>query len=336
MFETLIVQPIFNLLSLIYGLLPGHNFGLAIIVFTVVVRLLMWPLVKKQLHQTKKLRALQPELKKIKKAAKGNRQQEAMLQMELYRERGVSPFASLLPLLVQLPIFIGLYVGLQRVVKDPQQIIDFSYGFIQNLPFLQDLADNIGQFDETLFGVVDLTRAALGPGGVYWPAMLIVVASVVIQFYQSKQLMPQTKDARKLRDILRDAGQGKQADQEEVNAAIGRSTKFMLPALIFIITVNIASALSLYWLVSGLVAFIQQHIVLNKDEEEMEEIADAPTLKKSGKSKAKKSPAADSSSQILINGKPYTSVADIPEAEVVSKPKPTKAKAKSKTTKRRK
>lgn len=330
MFTTLIVQPIFNLLSFIYGILPGHNFGLAIILFTIVVRLLMWPLVKKQLHQTKKLRALQPELKKIKKAAKGDRQREAQLQMELYRERGVSPFASLLPLLIQLPIFIGLYVGLQRVVKDPQEMIDFSYGFVQNLPFLRSLADNIGQFDETLFGIVDLTRAALGAGGIYWPAMIIVLASVVIQYYQSKQLMPQTKDARKLREILRDAGQGKQADQDEVNAAIGRSTKFMLPALIFIVTVNIASALSLYWLISGLVAFIQQHIVLSKDEEEMDEIADAKPRGKGKKPAKSSTKTSGSSSEILINGKPYTSVADIPEAEVVA------SKPKTKSTKRRK
>ena len=67
MFTTFIVQPIFNLLVFIYALIPGHNFGLAIILFTVVVRLLMWPLVKKQLHQAKAMRKLQPELKKIKR-----------------------------------------------------------------------------------------------------------------------------------------------------------------------------------------------------------------------------------------------------------------------------
>ena len=72
LFEVVIVKPIFNLLVLIYGLLPGHNFGLSIILFTIVVRLLMWPLVKKQLHQAKAMRELQPELKRIKKAAKGN------------------------------------------------------------------------------------------------------------------------------------------------------------------------------------------------------------------------------------------------------------------------
>jgi YidC/Oxa1 family membrane protein insertase len=317
MFTTLIVQPIFNLLTLIYAIIPGHNFGLAIILFTIAIRLLMWPLVKKQLHQTKVMRKLQPELKKIKKAAKGDRRKESMMQMELYRERGINPFASLGPLLLQLPIFIGLYSGLQRVVRNPQEIIDFSYPFIQDLNWMQQLATNIHQFDETLFGVIDLTRAALGNGGIYWPAMLIVVASVVVQYYQAKQLMPQDKEARSLRQILREAGEGRQADQSEVNAAVGRSTKFLLPALVFFFTVSIASALSLYWLVSGVVAYIQQAIVLNKDDEEMDEIANESAKKLTHKD-----------------------TKNIPEAEIVEKPKKktntNKAKRANKRKKRRK
>jgi len=310
MFTTLIVQPIFNLLSFIYAIIPGHNFGLAIIVFTIVVRMLMWPLVKKQLHQTKVMRKLQPELKKIKKAAAGNRQKESMMMMELYRERGINPFASLGPLLLQLPIFIGLYSGLQRVVKDANQIVEFSYPAVQNLPGMQAVADNIDKFDETLFGVVDLTRAALSSDGLYLPAMVIVVASVVMQYYQAKQLTPVDKDAKSLRRILREAGEGKQADQSEVNAAIGRSMKFLLPALMFLFTVGIASALSLYWLVGGIVAYIQQAIVLGKDEEEMEALAE--TTKK-----------------------PKKQAADIPEAEVVTKPQP-KTKTNKKRAKRKK
>src|SRR3546814_9595492 len=94
MFDTLIVQPIFNVLVVIYALIPGHNFGLAIIIFTIFARLAMWPLVKKQLHQSKAMRALQPELTKIKKAAKGNKKQESMMMMELYRERGINPLRS--------------------------------------------------------------------------------------------------------------------------------------------------------------------------------------------------------------------------------------------------
>jgi len=100
-----------------------------------------------------------------------------------------------------------------------------------------------------------------------------VTGSAIIQFYQSKQLMPSEKDSRGLRSILKDAGSGKQADQSEVNAAVGRSTRFFLPAMIFLFTVNLASALSLYWLVGGLVAYVQQARVLRDDGEEMEEMA---------------------------------------------------------------
>lgn len=314
MFTTLIVQPIFNLLSLVYALIPGHNFGLAIIIFTILIRLLMWPLVKKQLHQSKAMRKLQPELKKIKKAAGGNKQKESMMMMELYRERGINPFASLGPLLLQLPIFIGLYSGLQKVVKDANQIVEFSYPAIQNLPGMQEISENIHKFDETLFGFVDLTRAALGSEGFYLPAMIIVISSVVVQYYQAKQLMPVDADAKSLRRILREAGEGKQADQSEVNAAIGRSMKFLLPALMFVFTVGLASALSLYWLVSGLVAYIQQSIVLGKDEEEMEALADE-------KVKPKKK-----------------TTADIPEAEIVtnSQPKTNTNKKRAKRKKRKK
>ena len=133
MFTTIIVQPIFNLLSLIYALLPGHNFGLAIIIFTIILRLLLWPLVKKQLHQVKVMRALQPELKRIKKAAAGNRQKESMLMMELYKERGINPFGSIGVVLLQLPILLGLYSGLRRVVMHHDALISFSYPAIRHL-----------------------------------------------------------------------------------------------------------------------------------------------------------------------------------------------------------
>lgn len=276
LFETMIVKPIFNLLVLIYGILPGHNFGLSIILFTIVIRLLMWPLVKKQLHQAKAMRKLQPELKKIKKAAT-NKQQESVMLMELYKERGISPFGSIGTLIVQLIILIGLYSGLQRVVNNPQALIDNSYGFLRDLPWLKHLATDIKSFDATLFGVIDLSRAAINKGGgIYYPGLFIVLASAVAQYFQSSQLLPNSKDGRSLRSILKDAGSGKTADQSEVNAAVGRGTRYLLPFMIIIFTINLASALSLYWLTGGIVAFIQQARVLGKDEEEMEKLADKP------------------------------------------------------------
>lgn len=270
MFTTLIVQPIFNLLVLIYALLPGHNFGLAIILFTIVVRLLLWPLVKKQLHQARVMRKLQPELKRIKKQAKGDKQKEGLLMMELYKEQGVNPFGSIGMLILQIPILLGLYSGLRRVVANPHALVSFSYPALRHLAWMQTLAHNIHRFDGTLFGVINLTRSALGPKGTYWPAMLIVIASAIMQYYQSKQLLPSDKESRGLRTILKDAGSGKQADQAEVNAAVGRSTQYFLPVILFLFTVNLASALSLYMLTGGVVAFIQQAIVLREDTKEME------------------------------------------------------------------
>lgn len=276
MFTTLIVQPIFNLLVFIYALLPGHNFGLAIVLFTVVIRLLMWPLVKKQLHQVKLMRKVQPELKKIKKAAAGDKRKESLLMMELYKERGINPFGQIGIILLQIPILFGLYLGLQRVLKDPHEMISFAYPFLQDFSWLKQLGSNIELFDHTLLGIVDITRPALSNSGVYWPALILVIASAAAQFFQSKQLTPHDKDARNLRTILRDAKQGKQADQSEVNAAMARSTLYLMPALVFIFTVQLASALSLYWLVSGIVAYIQQSRVLREDAEDMDKVADKP------------------------------------------------------------
>lgn len=304
-FTTIILRPIFNLLVFVYAIIPGHNFGLAVIVFTVLVRLLFWPLVKKQLHQTKVMRKLQPEMKRIKAATKGDRQKESQMTMELYKERGVNPLGSLIVLIPQFIVLIGLYNGLRRVVDNPHELISFSYPFVQHLSWMQHIAGNIHQFDDTLFGVVNLTRSAYSAGTIYWPAMVLVIGSAIIQFYQSKQLLPTTKDSKGLRAVLREASEGKKADQTELNAAIGRSTRYLFPAVIFLVTVHYPAALGLYWLVGGLVAYIQQSVVLREDTEEMEVLADKPG----------ESPAKDP--------------AKISEAEVVSKssaPKLPKAK----------
>lgn len=308
MFTTFIVQPIFNLLVLIYAILPGHNFGLAIIIFTVIVRMALWPLVRKQLRHVKAMRKLQPEIKAIKKKAAGNKQKEQLMTMELYKEREISLFGPILILIPQFIILIGLYSGLNKVVHHPEEIINFAYPFLQHLGWMQQLATNINQFDETLFGIVDLTRSASGPSGIYWPAMIIVLASATVQYFQSNQLLPNDKNGRKLRDILKSAGNGEQADQSEVQAAVSRSTIFLLPIVIFFVTIGLPAALGLYWLVGGIVAIIQQTIILREDEETMEAIGDEPAKR---------------------------NVKDIPEAEIVSAAPVKKNKAAKKKRKKK-
>lgn len=304
MFDTFIVQPLFNFLTFIYAILPGHNFGLAIIIFTIVIRVLMWPLIKKQLHNARIMRQIQPELKRIKKDAAGDRQKESMMVMELYKAKGVGPFSSIGIMLVQLPILFGLFAGLRKIIDDPNAVVDFSYPFVQDLSWMQTLAADISKFDATLFGFIDLKQAALNSWGVYWPAMLLVIGSAVVQFYSSRQLMPTDKNARKLRQILREAGKGGEADQAEVNAAVSRSTQYFIPVLIFFFTVNIASALSLYWLVGGLFGMMQQARVLKDEEVDIEtKLHKDEPKSKSKTAKEKPSPKTTSSNRKKVKSK---------------------------------
>lgn len=306
MFNTFIVEPLFNALVIIYALIPGHNFGLAIVVFTVLIRLLMWPLVKKQLRHTVEMRRLQPELKRIKKEAAGDRQKEGLLVMQLYKERGVSPFSSIGVIIVQLIVFIGLYRVILKIIDGPQAIFENAYSWVANIGWLQNLATDLSQFDATLFGVVDLTRAALSTEGLYIPALFIVIGSSLVQFFQTKQLMPTSKEAKSIKQIMNEAKEGKKADPTEMNESISKGMKYFLPGLIFFVTVYLPSALGLYWLVSGLVGYWQQAVVLGHED-------------------MKISPATEDSK----------SKKDVIEGEVITTKKP-KSQKKSKTSKSKK
>lgn len=278
LFDTLIVQPIFNLLALIYGLLPGSDFGISLILFTVIIRLLMWPLVRKQLHQTKLMRGLQPELKKIKAKAKGNKQLEAQLMMELYRERGVKPFSSFGLLFLQLPIFIALYRVIQIITTERDKIASFTYAPVEQLKPIADIIGSAShQFDESLLQIINLTRVGLGENGIYWPVVLIAAIAAALQYIQSRQITPRPETNKKLRDIFRESAAGKNVDQSEMSAIMSSRMIILFPFLTFIVGLYLPGALVLYFATSSAVAVIQQHLLLNRDVEEMEVIADMDT-----------------------------------------------------------
>lgn len=282
MFTTLIVQPIFNVLSLIYALIPGHDFGVAIILFTLVARFALFPMVKKQLKNTKAMRELQPELKKIKESSKGNKQQESLMMMELYKEKEIKPLSQIGLMVLQVIVFLALFSGLNRVVKNPQQIVDFSYPAVQNTSWMKEVSKDINNFDQQFLGKIDLTRAAVDEGkDFYLPAFFLVLGSAIVQFLQIKQTLPSSKDGRKLRDILKDAGNGSQADTSEINAAMGRNFAYFMPFLIFILTIGFPAALALYWFVGGLIAYAQQSYLLQQDEYMMEQASAVVVRKKS-------------------------------------------------------
>lgn len=285
-FQVLFVQPIFNLLTWIYSVIPGGDFGVAVIIFTILIRFAMYPLVKKQLHQTRAMRKLQPELKKIKKSANGNRQIEATQMMALYKKHGVSPFRSIGILLLQLPIFIGLYYSIRIFTLQRDEIAQYTYGFLETLKPVKQLIDNPDTFNEKLLGVVDLTKHAIGQDGVDIVLLILALMSAATQYVMSRQTMPTTDTPKKFRDIMKEAAEGKQADQSEMNALVMHNmTKFM-PILMFFIMISLPGAIALYYTVSNLVAVGQQAYLLKRDEVELEEIAEEETPEKNAKKPA--------------------------------------------------
>lgn len=292
MFETIILQPIFNALLLIYSIIPGGDFGVAVILFTVIIRFLLYPLLKRQLHQSKQMRKMQPELAKIKKAANGNRQVEAMQQMELYKKYGIKPFRSILLLFIQIPIFIGLYQVIMIISLHRDQVARYIYEPLKNIDAIKTIINHPDQFNHTMLGFIDLTKVALGKDGIVWPLLALAIISALTQYVMTKQTMPTGKSTKRFRDIMKETAAGKEADPSEMNAAMMRNMAKFMPVMMFMIMMGLPGALALYYTASNLVAVAQQSYLLRKDKQELEAIADEvditpPAKKKSTKKRAK-------------------------------------------------
>ncbi len=281
-FELLIVQPLFNVLMALYAVIPGGDFGISIIVFTILLRLVLHPLVKRQLHQTKKMRKLQPELEAIKRQTKGNKQLQGIMSMELYKKHGVSPFRSIGIILIQLPIFISLYIVIQVFASHREELARWTYSFLENIGSIKHIVEHPEAFNEKLLGVVDLTQTAFSNNRVDLVLVALAIVAAVGQFIQSKQTMPQAPSKRRLRDIMREAANGKEADQSEINTAIMNKMIYFLPFFMLFIMLTLPGAIVLYYTVTTVVTVIQQGLILRQDEEELEEIADEHSVK-SGK-----------------------------------------------------
>lgn len=286
-FDLLIVQPIFNVLAFLYAVIPGGDFGVSIIVFTIIFRLAMWPLVKHQLHHTKIMRQLTPELEKIKARTKGNKQQYSIQMMELYKERGVNPFRPIGIILLQLPIFLALYYVIQIFTSHRDQIGKFAYDGLESLGPIKELINHPDQFHEKLLGVVSLTNHAVNQNGVDVVLILLAIAAAASQYIMSKQTTPEQKNTKGLREIMAEASSGKQADQSEINGVVMAKMIKILPFFMFLIMINLPGALALYYTVLNLVGVAQQHYILKQDEEEMEEIVEKDESKGFKKATAK-------------------------------------------------
>ncbi|HXH26520.1 MAG TPA: YidC/Oxa1 family membrane protein insertase, partial [Candidatus Acidoferrum sp.] len=214
---------------------------------------------------------------------KGNRQLESQLMMELYKERGVNPLGSIGLLLLQLPVLLTLYSVVRLITTSTgPNIAKYVYPALRNMSYVQQIIAHPSIFNDTLFGFVNLTRTAFGKEGVYIPVLLMALAAAALQYWQSRQLLPDVKEGRKLRDILKEQAAGKQVDQSEMSALMSRRMSYLFPFVTFIFSIYWAGALVLYLLTTSTVAVIQQRRVLHKDDEEMEAPATSAKAKLQG------------------------------------------------------
>lgn len=282
-----IVQPIFNLLMGIYSLIP--DFGVSIVIFTIIVRFALWPLAKKQLHQAKAMRKMQPELKKLQAKYKNNKQAQSMAMLDLYKKYNIGPFRSIAVLLIQLPILIGVYRVVQIFVMHREELGKFTYDIMEQLPTVGNLVQHPDQFNQNFLGIMDLTKHAVSPQGVAIGLVAFAALAAVLQYLLSKQTAPQSDSGKRLRDVLAEAEQGKEADQAEVNAIVMRKMMKFMPIFLFFIMINLPGALALYMTTSNAVAYIQNKMILRQDGDELEKIASEKqqkNVKKSPKQRA--------------------------------------------------
>lgn len=304
--DLIVVRPIVNILFVIFNLV--HDFGLAIIIFTILVKLLMFPLTKKQLNQTKLIRKIQPELTQIKKNCKGNKQLESLQTMDLYKRYNVKPFASILTLIIQLPIFIAIFSAI-RVIATPlpqdnlnnraYDIVAYEGSEIRTLEekqtaYLADLTNEevpveekvAYDFQPKLFNTINLNVKASDAlmGKFSWSALFILVCAVmasVIQYWATKQQMPSGKSEKKkkFRDLIREAKDGKELDESDISSMTTGQMSMMMPIMMFMIMFNLNGALAFYYFLSNIITVAQQRLVLKKVDAEIDATTDKVVLK---------------------------------------------------------
>lgn len=224
-FISLIEGALTTFASAIAGLGIPYSFGFAIILFTLVIKLITLPLTLQQLRASKAMQALQPELQELQKKYKGDREKMAQAQMELYKQAGVSPLGGCLPTLVQLPIWFALYQALFHLAQ--AGVLKEGFLWIPSLAEPKDLSwiwplpPSVGWATAAAFLVLPI---------------LTVISQIVVQ----KMMTPANPDPQQ--------------------ASMNQMMMFM-PVMFGFFALQVPQGLSLYWVTSNIFSLIQQYFV---------------------------------------------------------------------------
>lgn len=233
LFHTVLYQPIFNLFVGLYNVLPGHDVGVVIIVLTILVRLVLYPFTASSIKAQRSMQELQPKMDAIRRDYPNDRQKQAQATMELYRTHKINPVSSCLPILLQLPLLIALFL----VLRDGLNGTDVAknlYSFVQNPGSIKALS----------FGFLDLAK----------PNAVLAILAGLAQFLQAKTLSRKTPP--------KVAGEG--GKDESMAAMMNKQMLYVMPVMTAIIGLRFAAGLTLYWFMSTILMAAQQMIMMKK------------------------------------------------------------------------
>lgn len=247
-YKEIFYRPVFNLLIWLYNTIPGQDIGIAIIALTIIIRAALYPLFKKTIESQKALTRLQPEVEAIRKAHKDNPEQMNREIMALYAREKVNPLSSCLPLLIQLPIFAGLYHALSAGLK--------SEGF----PDLYSFVTAPSRIHDLFLGTVSLSATS---------PMFSILAGV-LQFVAGKQM-----NAMRPPTAVRSEPGSK---DEDMAVMMNKQMTYMMPVIVVFISWNLPGGLTLYWVVSTAAQIVLQYFAF-KDIPKKVEHTDVPAPK---------------------------------------------------------
>ncbi len=227
LWNTIILEPVLNSLIAMCTVLGG-NFGLAIIVLTVVVRLIMFPLTVRQTQSTKAMQSLQPKMQELQKKYAKNQQKLQQEMMKLYKEAGINPLGCLWPMLIQLPIWIALYQSIMHALAaTPENLLNLS----QHLYSWAAVGQAVPLNEHFLW--LRLSRPD--------PNLILAILVGGTMWVQQKMVTPPTADPRQ--------------------RSMTSMTTMMMPLMFGFFTLSFPSGLALYWVVSNIIGIIIQYFV---------------------------------------------------------------------------
>ena len=283
----ILISPLVNMLLLLYGVL-GHSFVLAIIVATILIRLVTLPLTLPQQRNSRKMAELAPQLEELKKKYGNDRNKFAQAQMELYKENKVNMFGGCLPLILQLVIMIAFYQALTgSLATNPLQLQTLSHRVLPALVPLIPINPIFMIYDLGLPGILPVVEQNLSPI-VAQLLVFILPALVVGTTYLSQKLMATPS-----------------ADPSQ--ASMTRQMNIIMPMMFGLFALQFASGLSIYFIVSNLVGAAQSWL-MNRRWQQKPILA--PATAAASASKASKPIAASSDKAVVSKAsKPLKSTA---------------------------